>query len=140
MRDYTGYDTNPGPLPDLTKFLLRKMAWDILPHDEDAAGVMKILNLEPASADVVAIEVAESHKRVAATAPIGELVNTYASMATAVLGASVMAKAGTTDPDTTQVFMQHTFDMIRIAVFAIIGLLVEAGQLRIEPIRTAVNG
>lgn len=131
MKDYTGFDTDPGPLPDLHKFLMRKMAWDMLPHDGRAPRIMEGLGLAPASADVAEIEMNESHLRTAKLAPIGELVTTYASMATAVLGSSMMSHRGDVSPETAQVYMQMTFDMIRVATFAIIGLLIETDALRL---------
>jgi len=131
MRDYTGYETDPGPMPDLHNFLMRKMAWDMLPHNDHAVEVMKGLGLFPASSDVAEIEMNESHLRSGKVAPISELVTTYASMATAILGASVMAHRDDVHPETAQVYMQMTFDMIRVAAFAIIGMLIETDALRL---------
>lgn len=123
--------TNPAEFPDLHKFLMRKMAWDMLPHDERAVQIMAGLGLTPASTDVSDVEMHESHLRTAKTAPIGELVTTYASMATAVLGASMMSHRDDVNPETAQMYMQMTFDMIRTSSFAIIGMLVETDALRL---------
>lgn len=122
---------NPAQVPDLHNFLMRKMAWDMLPHDERALTVMEGLNLIPASTDVVEVEMRESHLRTAKLAPIGDLVSTYASMATAIFGASMMSHRTDVSPETAQVYMQMTFDMVRVASFAIIGMLMETDALRL---------
>lgn len=131
---------DPNTMPDLEKFLLRKIAWDILPHDQRAVPIMDSLGLVPASADVANVEMHESHNRAAKTLPIGELVTTYSSMATAVLGASMLAHREDLNPATTQVYMQMTFDMIRVAVFAIIGMLLETDALRLGMNQVPLNG
>lgn len=122
---------DPSTLPDLHPYLLRKIAWDILPHDDKAVGVMEALGLVPASTDVSEIEKRESQMRAAKTSSIGALVTTYASMATGVLGAATMAQRDDVTQETVQVYMQMTFDMIRVAAFAIIGMLIETDALRL---------
>jgi hypothetical protein len=125
----------PMPAPDgyvdMTPVVRRKIAWDMLPHDE-VIPTFEALGIVIGSHDVLTLEHQESEARQQSMMPLLPLGQVLAGIATEVFGAAYLRPVpdGEITDDMKARFNEQNFQVIRSAVFAVIGQFLESGMLR----------
>jgi hypothetical protein len=124
---------------DALNFVRRKMIWDLLPPD-DTDCIFNDFGLTPASEDVAALEHQESLVRQRFLGTLAPAVDVYASMASEIIGATMMHNVDISPEDRHSIHTQN-FGVVRPAVYAVIGQLLETGLLKMGDNKVvAVNG
>lgn len=120
-------------------FLLRKVAWDVLPCEE-AKDYLRVLGLVPASYEGAEVEHQDSHVRMALQEPLRERIAVFSELSAKVLAA--LALKLTEDPEPGElvelVITQFT-QTIQVGASVIIANLLEQGQLQLGPAALSVG-
>jgi hypothetical protein len=132
----------PDGVFDETLLVKRKIAWDIIPHDEVPA-TLDALGMVVGDQDVLDLEHQESHARQSPLLPMSLFVQAFTALATDVYSTAYLRPVededlGAAAEEIKQRFLDQNFEIARAVVFAVLGQLVENGFL--QPGGTVVLG
>lgn len=134
MPDPLEQDLMPEPFDeppiDVVPFVRRKLAWDMIPHDE-VLEVLPLLNLVPSSAEGQDQEHLDSHVRTYQLESMRDLVQIYSALSAEILGV-VLLPDSEEHPVTEEQhhrFDQQNFTVINTACYAILAQFVDDGLL-----------
>jgi hypothetical protein len=119
---------------EMVPVLIRKYAWDIIPH-EHTLSFLPVLGLIPASAEGVSVEHHDTHRRISLQSPIQNLISVHAVLAARATAAfALRLDLNTeTDPKIVQMVTTQFAETIHIGATAIIAHFLEEGYLQLGP-------